>query len=137
MNEAWYESKLFVGAVGWLVSLITFYLGYVINKSNQEKNDRRNIIILITQTNSSLFSLIYQYSLNPASIDYVKLRTELLKTNVIYVLPPKIKLLFQDLYTIHLSGPDYYTQNKHLIPGKLQGIVNELNEYGVDTFGYK
>lgn len=95
MNEAWYESKLFVGAVGWLVSLITFYLGYVINKSNQEKNDRRNIIILITQTNSSLFSLIYQYSLNPASIDYVKLRTELLKTNVIYVLPPKLNYFFK------------------------------------------
>lgn len=137
MNEAWYETKIFIGAVGWVLALVTFFLSQYLIRFNQRQNDKRNIIILITQSNAPLFSLIYQYSLNKNAIDYVKLRTELLKSNVIYVLPPKIKVLFNDLYTIYLSGPEYYDSNKHLIFLKLKGIVNELNEYGVDTFGYK
>jgi len=82
-----------------------------------------------------LFSIIYQGTVNPENIDYVKLRESLRKTNISYLLPKRLKDPFKKLYQIHYSSPQDYTLHKHNIPGLLKDISKQMDSYGVEIFG--
>ncbi|MCM3527834.1 hypothetical protein M4D56_01830 [Cytobacillus oceanisediminis] len=133
---SFFDTKLFIALITSTVTIIIFILGQISIRSLQKKNDKRNTLILITQSNSALFSLIYRGSIDEKNLDYLKLREELIKSNVIFVLPNEVKHHFRELYKIHFSGGDYYDQNKDRIHKTLKNIVEVLNNYGVETFGY-
>lgn len=132
MPEPWYESNFFGVILGAAISIIIFILSqYFVNRIEKKKN-KQNVVLLITQSNASLFSIIYKGSLNKDKLDYIKLRSELDKTNVLFVLPEEIRKPFEQLYKIHLMDESYYRENKHRIHLLLVQIVNELKNYGVD-----
>lgn len=135
MNNVWYDSNWFAAVISSLLTLTIFIFGQYIARKNQEKTDKKNMITLITQSNATLFTLIFRGSININSINYIKLREELDKTNIIYILPSNLKSIFIELYTIHYSGPEFYDKNKNKIHGHLKKVVEILNKYGVESFG--
>lgn len=134
--EAWYETKLFIALLSATVTICVFILGQILSRRLQKKNDKRNTLILITQSNATLFSLIYRGSMGEGNIDFIKLREELIKTNVVFILPEDLKEEFKALYKIYFSGPDHYDENYKQIYKILKNIIAMLNNYGVETFGY-
>lgn len=128
----WYETNLFGVIIGAVISIVIFFLSQYFTNISEKKKNRQNIILLITQSNASLFSIIYKGSLNKDKIDYIKLRSEIEKSNILFVLPDNIRKPFEELYKIHLMDELYYRENKHRIHSLLEKIVIELKRYGVD-----
>ena len=91
---------------------------------------------MITQNNHSLFSVIYIGALNKDKIDYTKLRQELSKSHIIYILPKDVRKEFEKLYEIHFhNGSDYYNNHKKEIHQCLINIIEQINKHGADIFG--
>lgn len=140
-NTPWFNSNWFaalIGAiVGGFISISIFFATNYINKKNQEKTERKNLLILLTQSNPRLFSIIHIGSLNKNKIDYAELRKELKNTSIIWILPTEVKEPFLELYRIHAYDSQEYDINKQNIYNCLVKIENEFNKYGVDLFGDK
>ncbi len=135
--NAWYEMNVTGVLVGAMITLVTVIISQYYNKKYQMKKEKQNIILLIVQSNALLFSLIHQGSIDKESIDYVKLREELEKSNIIFILPKDIKISFTELIKIHFKGREYYRENKPFIHKYLKEIIKNLENYGVDAFGDK
>ncbi len=138
-NVPWYQTSLWSAIIGaicgaaitGIVSLIVFYMT---NKYN-EKNRRRELLITTVQTNSKLFNLIYIGAIKSDGIDYGLLRTELMSTSILFLLPSDLKIYFEELYNIYCKDPNYIAKNKDKIHINLVKIKNKLEEYGVEVFG--
>ncbi|WP_176345172.1 hypothetical protein [Priestia aryabhattai] len=113
--------------IGGSITLLTFIATQLINHLKDLKKNRRDLITLVTQTHSKLFSLIYQGSCNKEKINYIGIRQELERINLIYVLPKKLKEPFKNLYNVYNGNEDFYKDNKHKIHGFLVKIVQELD----------
>lgn len=134
---AWYEMNIIGVIIGAIITVLSFVAGHYINRKSEVKKNKQSILILVTQTNADLFSVIYRGSLNKSNIHYIKLRQELERTNVIYVLPQEIRISFSKLYKIYFTSPEYYDENKKYIHKNLLDIVSKIKDYGVDAFEYK
>jgi len=140
-SNLWFNSNWFASivgaAVGFIFSLTILFVTNKINNKNQEKNDKRNLLIILTQSYSKLFYIIYQGSLDKSKIDYNGLRTELRNSNLIWVLNGELRESFLELYRIYnQTGTDFENQQGKIY-NCLVGIVNELNKCGADIFGDK
>lgn len=131
----WYDSKIFSVVIGALITLITFALSQLILHYREKNKDKKNLVMIITQSNSLLFSIIYQGSINKDKIDYKNLRIELEKSNVIFILNGDLRSSFEKLYKIHNASPECYTENKTKIHSILVDITNEISKYGDEVFG--
>lgn len=135
--EAWYNANLFsnlVGVVlGFILSSIASLVSNYFNNRNQRKEEIKNLLLLLMQSNSELFSLIYQGAMDRNKLDYIKLREYLKKNNIIFVLPQDLKVEFKKLYEIYLASD--YESKKHLIYPQVVKINKVLDEYGVELFG--
>lgn len=128
------NSNLLSAIIGALVTIVIFVIGNIINAKRQKKNDIKDLIILLTQTNQKLFSLIYQGSLDCTNIDYLGIRNELENTSIIYILPNDLRKNFMELYKIYFTDPTYYDDHKCDIYERLKSIINVLNSYEVYLF---
>jgi|SRR5690625_542983 len=134
---AWYELNVIGVIVGAGFTILTFIVSLYFTNKYQSKKERQNTILIITQSNGRLFSLIYSGSLDSNNIEYIDLRNEIEKSNILYVLPHDIRPPFIDLYKIFLSDTKYYKQNKKYIHQQLVDIVSKIEEYGADAFEHK
>jgi len=133
----WYDSNWFSMLIGSLITVLVFIISSYMENRRRIIEDRKNLLMLITQTYSELFSII-AYSTVSSNIDYLHLREQLQGTeNILFILPQDIKQLFLELYKIHNSNSQYYTNNKSRIQGYLIRIEQKLKEYGVDIFEFK
>lgn len=137
MSEKWYNSQLCSSLIGSGVAIIVMLISNYFNEKSKTKDNRKELLILITQSNPKLFSIIYNVSINNENIDYVNLRKELFSCSIVWVLPKEIKELFIGLYEIHNYNPKEYEKNKYKIPIICKEISKELIKYGVDVIGIK
>jgi hypothetical protein len=137
-NTSWYNSSLFSAIIGGCVALIIFILGCIFNIKIQEKYNKKNFFILLIQQYNRLFSIIAQGVENSNNILYKELRQELDNNSaIIFLLPKELKPPFDKLIRIHYSGNEFYQRNKECIYYCLKEIVDILNNFGVDLFGFK
>ena len=137
MSEKWYNSQLFSSLIGAVVALIVMLISNYFNEKGKNQDNKKQLLILITQSNPKLFSIIYNASINNENIDYVNLRKELFSCSIVWVLPKEIKELFIRLYEIQNYTPKEYEGNKCKIPIICKEISKELMKYGVDVVGIK
>lgn len=135
-STPWYDIKIIHTLIGALISIFVLVITQYITGRREKTKYKQTMLSWLTINNSSLFTLIFQYSLNESNIDYVKLREELNKVgSFIYILPNDLQIDFMDLYLIHQKDPNYYDTNKDRIFPLLVSIVAKLNKYGVEAFG--
>lgn len=136
-HEPWYDSNWFSMLIGALITITVFIISSYIENRRRKIEDRKNLLILVTQTYSELFSII-GYSAVSNTVDFLHLRESLKGTeNILFILPLDIRQYFTELYKIHNADPMYYTNNKSKIQEYLILIENKLKEYGVDIFEFK
>ena len=123
--------------IGGFISIIIFLFTNHVNKINQDRIDKKNLLINITVNNQSLFSLIYFGSISEDNIDYIKLRQELKKTNILWLLPSPIKEYYKELCIIFSYTGDDFKKRKGRVQKCLINIVTSFSEYGVEVFGIK
>lgn len=140
-EKSFYNQELINGLIGvllgFVLSLVTTFCANKRNDKKEQIEVRRNTLILITQNHTELFNLIYLGANHSEILDYIRLREELQKSNIIYLLPLDIKMEFESLYSIFFNCPDKFKRDKNMVPNILKNITIKLNEYGVDVFGYK
>lgn len=135
--EPWYNTNWFAAIIGGVISWVTLFISSILSKRNKRKEDRKSFLVLIMQQYSSLFSIIYEGVINQNNIKYKELRKELEKDiNIIFLLPDDLKRPFNKLLEIHFTNPEFYENNQIHIHKYIKEIVQKLNEYGVDTFGF-
>lgn len=136
--SSFYDTSLFAtitGAIiGFIGSILSVIIGCIINSKIQKKNDIKNLLIMITQSNHRLFSLIILGSENKVNIDYIALRSELQSCSIVYLLPKSLKEEFIKLYKIFFTNPNYYDEHENEIYLCLKEITEIMNGYGVYFF---
>ncbi|MCM3111696.1 hypothetical protein [Lederbergia lenta] len=134
----WYDLKIFHILIGALISLTTLLVTQYLNEKRERRKNKETILNWLTLSNSSLFVLIYKYSIKKDNIDYTKLRTELERIGgFIYILPADLKVDFETLYSIHQLQPKDYMIRQNEIAPLLESIVYKLNKYGEEAFEHK
>ena len=134
----WYETSLMSAMMGGFFALLVFVLGCIFSIKMQEKENRKNFLILLIQQYNQLFSIIVLGAEESNNILYKELRQELDKNSaIIFLIPKELKDSFTELIKIHHSSTDYYQKNKQDIYKHLKEIVKVLNNFGVDLFGVK
>ncbi|NBI08382.1 hypothetical protein [Senegalia massiliensis] len=131
-NENWFNTVL-----GFFLSVLVYIITSYRNEKKSKKNEIKNLLIQISYNHHDFFTLIYIGAYNKEKIDYLNIRKNIKNMSFLYLLPTNLKMKFLDLYKIHNGSPEYYEENKDNIHGLLCDIVNILNKYGDETFGYK
>lgn len=131
----WYDSNFAGVLIGFMLTIIANWVSSKINNKRLRDEEIKQVLLMIYQTDSELFSIIYKGATNEKLIDYAKLRKCLMSSNFIFLLPPKLKDEFKSLYEIYLG--DNYEGNKHKIPRIIKKISEILEGYGVELFGTK
>ncbi|WP_316570681.1 hypothetical protein [Neobacillus sp. YIM B06451] len=136
-STPWYDSKIVHTLFGALITVIVLVVNQILTEKRERIKYRQSVLSWLTLNNSSLFVLIYEYSLDENNINYEKLRSELQRVgSFIYVLPEDLKSDFQELVRIHQREPKGYDEERNKIYPLLVSVVTKLNKYGVDAFGY-
>ena len=136
VSSPWYDSKLLHTLIGAFISISVLVVTQYLTEKREKVKYRQTILSWLTISNSSLFILIYKYSIDKEKINYEKLRKELERVgSFIYILPDNLKSDFIELIQIHQKPPEDYENNQDRIHPLLVSIVDKLNTYGVDAFG--
>lgn len=132
--EPWYESNLFCAIIGATIALITTVITIHISNKQKKIDDKKNTIILITQTNQELFSYIYEVSKNINKMNHTKFRELLKNFSIIYILPNNLKSEFNKILEIYMLPPNQFSDKSSDIFSHCKNIVAYLNTYGDDIF---
>lgn len=109
-------------------------LGVVISNRVRRREEKRNSLSMLLQNNKELFSVIFKGATGKGNIDYVALREELEKSNILIMLWGNLRTEFKKLYYIHSLEPNEYNNSKEEIYKILCNIEKILSRCGEDLF---
>lgn len=131
----WYNSNWFSAIIGAIVSVLTTGVTMIITSKNKCREDKKNLIYILSQLNPILFKNIFSAHIDEKYIDFIELRKEIEKKNFIYFsLPKDARELFFKLYKLFHGDPQSFQDNKNEILNILKKMYNVFSGYGEDIF---
>lgn len=133
-SEKWYNSNITSALIGAISALAGTFIAIYISEKNRKKEERKNIIILITQTHSELFNLIFSSAKSESNVDHTKFRKLIGQFNILYLLPKNLKYDFLKLAKIYEYRGEEFEKVKANVHIECKKIVDTIKRYGADIF---
>ncbi|ENY8678790.1 TPA: hypothetical protein KOP76_002987 [Clostridioides difficile] len=133
-QEKWYNSNIVSAIIGAVIAIAVALLTIYITEKLKIKEEKKNTIILITQTNQELFYNIYIGSKSNNNINHSKFRELVKHSSIIFIMPQNLKNEFSKMFEIYSLIGDDFVARKDEVHTHCINIVKIIEEYGVDVF---
>lgn len=133
-SDKWYNSNIVSAIIGALSAIFGTFIAIYFSEKNRKKDDRKNIIMLIIQSNPDLFNLIFNSAKNKININHTEFRKLLKQSNIVYLLPGELKIEFLKLLKIYELKEEDFKNEKSKVYIQCKKIVDTIERYGAGIF---